>query len=36
MSFFVGLILFVGVAGWVDARLPWPRPTSKRRKAGRS
>ena len=25
MSFIVGLLLFVVVAGIVDARLPWPR-----------
>ncbi len=25
MSFFVGLILFVVVAGIIDAKLPWPR-----------
>jgi hypothetical protein len=25
MSFFLGLILFVGVIGVLDARLPWPR-----------
>jgi hypothetical protein len=26
MSFFIGLILFVVVAGAIDARLPWPKP----------
>jgi hypothetical protein len=26
MSFFLGLILFVVVAGVIDAKLPWPRP----------
>jgi len=25
MSFFLGLILFVVVAGIIDAKLPWPR-----------
>jgi hypothetical protein len=25
MSFFLGLILFIGVIGVLDARLPWPR-----------
>jgi hypothetical protein len=25
MSFFLGLILFVVVAGTIDAKLPWPR-----------
>jgi hypothetical protein len=24
MSFFVGVLLFVGVVGWLDAKLPWP------------
>jgi hypothetical protein len=28
MSFILGLILFVGVIGALDARLPWPRPAS--------
>jgi hypothetical protein len=26
MSFFVGLVLFIVVIGYLDARLPWPRP----------
>jgi hypothetical protein len=26
MPFFVGLLLFVVIVGWLDARLPWPRP----------
>ena len=26
MAFFVGLFLFIGVVGWLDARLPWPSP----------
>jgi hypothetical protein len=26
MSFVLGLILFVVVAGIIDAKLPWPRP----------
>jgi hypothetical protein len=26
MSFILGLILFVVVAGIIDAKLPWPRP----------
>jgi hypothetical protein len=25
MAFFLGLILFVGVAGWLDRRIPWPK-----------
>jgi hypothetical protein len=25
MAFFVGLVLFVGVCGYLDARLAWPR-----------
>jgi hypothetical protein len=24
MGFFLGLILFVGVVGWLDSRIPWP------------
>jgi hypothetical protein len=28
MSFILGIILFVGVAGWLDAKLPWPRSGS--------
>jgi hypothetical protein len=26
MSFFVGMILFIGVLGYLDAKLPWRRP----------
>ena len=26
MSFILGIVLFVGVIGWLDARLPWPEP----------
>jgi hypothetical protein len=33
MSFFVGLILFVVVAGILDAKLPWPRPRDTGRKS---
>lgn len=29
MSFIVGILLFVVVAGLLDARLPWPRATKK-------
>jgi hypothetical protein len=25
MSFIVFMLLFVGLCGWLDARLPWPR-----------
>lgn len=25
MSFFVGLILFIGVLGYLDTKIPWPR-----------
>jgi hypothetical protein len=25
VAFFVGLALFIGVCGWLDTRLPWPR-----------
>ena len=26
MAFFVGLVLFIGLCGYLDARLPWPSP----------
>jgi len=26
MTFLLSLALLVGLAGWLDARLPWPRP----------
>jgi hypothetical protein len=26
MSFILGILLFVGVAGLLDAKLPWPKP----------
>jgi hypothetical protein len=26
MSFILGILLFVGVAGFLDAKLPWPKP----------
>jgi hypothetical protein len=29
MSFILGLILFVGVIGALDARLPWPTPRGR-------
>ena len=32
MSFLVGLVLFVGVCGFLDARLPW---TSRNRRSRR-
>jgi hypothetical protein len=32
MSFLVGLVLFVGVCGFLDARLPW---TSRNRRSSR-
>jgi len=25
VAFFVGLVLFVGLCGYLDTRLPWPR-----------
>jgi hypothetical protein len=25
LGFFLGLILLVGVAGWLDRRIPWPK-----------
>lgn len=31
MAFFLSLLLFIGLAGWLDTRLPWPPPASKRR-----
>jgi hypothetical protein len=33
MSFILGLVLFVVVAGIMDAKLPWPRPRQERRPA---
>jgi hypothetical protein len=32
MSFFLGLLLFVVVAGIVDAKLPWPRARETERR----
>jgi hypothetical protein len=29
MVFIVAMILFVGVMGWLDSRLPWPKPNDK-------
>jgi hypothetical protein len=29
VSFILGVILFAGVLGFVDAKLPWPRPRSE-------
>ena len=29
MVFIVALILFIGVMGYLDARVPWPKPTEK-------
>jgi hypothetical protein len=36
MSFILGLILFVVVAGIIDGKLPWPRPgaASRRKEPG--
>jgi len=31
MSFILGLILFVGVVGVLDARLPWPSTRNRGR-----
>jgi hypothetical protein len=28
MSFILGILLFVVVIGVIDARLPWPRPST--------
>jgi hypothetical protein len=25
MGYFLGLVLFVVVAGWLDTKIPWPR-----------
>jgi hypothetical protein len=36
MSFILGLILFVVVAGIIDAKLPWPRSRPERRPEVRS
>lgn len=29
MAFILGVILFVGLVGWIDAGLPWPSPRHK-------
>jgi len=31
MSFILGVVLFVGVIGWLDAKLPWPIARAGRR-----
>jgi hypothetical protein len=31
MAFFIGLILFVVVVGWLDRRVPWPAPRAPER-----
>jgi hypothetical protein len=28
MGFLVGLILFVGLIGWLDTKIPWSQDTS--------
>jgi hypothetical protein len=28
MGFFLGLILFVGLLGWLDTKIPWSQDTS--------
>jgi hypothetical protein len=28
MGFFLGLILFVGLVGWLDTKIPWSQDTS--------
>jgi hypothetical protein len=30
VSFIVGLVLFVIVIGYLDARLPWPKPSKRK------
>ena len=32
MSFVVGLVLFIGLCGFLDARLPWPSRMQGRRR----
>lgn|SRR5512133_1182332 len=32
VAFFVGLVLFIGVCGFLDTRLPWPPRPSRRHK----
>jgi hypothetical protein len=29
MSFVIGCLLFIGVVGRLDARLPWPSPRTR-------
>ncbi|HEX4446061.1 MAG TPA: hypothetical protein VH044_04970 [Polyangiaceae bacterium] len=35
MSFVIGSLLFIAVVGALDARLPWPRPSSRARRSHR-
>jgi hypothetical protein len=28
MAFFLGVILFAGLIGWLDTKIPWSRATS--------
>jgi hypothetical protein len=28
MGYFLGLILFVGLIGWLDTKIPWSQDTS--------
>jgi hypothetical protein len=30
MSFVVGLILFIGILGYLDTKIAWPRPEDDR------
>jgi hypothetical protein len=32
MSFIIFMVLFVGLAGWLDARLNWPKPVTRGRR----
>ena len=31
MTFILAVVLFVGVLGWIDSRLPWPTSRSRER-----
>ena len=32
MTFIIFMILFVGVAGWLDEQLNWPKPLTRGRR----
>ena len=32
MGFIIFMVLFVGLAGWLDSRLNWPKPVTRGRR----